>query len=432
MSLRLSELDPLYRSVSREEAVAIANLGAQCYTAVKDRLYASWSSSATEEETERAAVWRKEGGATMLESLRAQLAAGEAAQARVAQLQSGLEAEVLRRVEEAVTLQKKEMELAKREEMLALEKQLIELRSAAKGAIAVEEYNAVLKEKLGRMTEELESLKASTTKSSHALGKIGEATVLEMLQKYVLPKFIYSEVHDMTKVKHAGDFHLVVPGPTTKRVKIMIDSKKYSAAVDNVEIEKLYCDMDGKEEIDAGLLISLDSGISGKVPFQITKTKGGKPCLFLSFDRIDDGMRQEILCWAVRVLATVVSEKDMANRDIMVEEIQKFLAGMKRSADTLDGCVKTLKGLHATLQGLKEDMLAQIHAYRVTCGMSIVEEPVIVNPDTICKGKIRSGGQCKARRMPSSLYCARHVAMFEKKEAPIVLEEGTDTISHAE
>jgi hypothetical protein len=430
MTLRLSELDPLYRSVPRAEAIAIANLGAQCYSAVKDRLYANWEADATEDATERAAVWRKEGGSAMLESLRTQLAAGEAAQARIAQLQSGWETEVSARVEALVAIREKEMELTKREEMLVLEKQLIELRAYAKGSGLVEEYNATLKEKLSQVTAELEEFKAAATKSSHSLGRIGEATVLEMLRTHVLPKFLYSDVQDMTKAKHAGDFHLTVSGPTAKHVKIMIDSKKYTAAVNSTEIEKLYSDMDGTD-VDAGLLLSLDSGIIGKVPFQISKTKEGKPCLFLSFDRIDDGMRQEILCWAVRVLASVVSEKDTSNRDTMIEEIQRFLGGMKRTADTLDGCVKTLKGLYDTLRDLKEDMLGQIHAYRTTCGMAPMEMVAVEKADMLCRGKVRSGGQCKARRIPTGLYCARHAAIAEKQGAPVVLEEGdADTITH--
>lgn len=441
MTLRLSELDPLYRTVPRAEAITIANLGAQCYSAVKDRLYTAWETAATEEDAERAAVWRKEGGSAMLESLRAQLAAGEAAQARLAQLQSGWEAEVSARVEAAVSLRMKEMDLAKREEMLVLESakkeeilelraQMSELQASVKSITLVEEYNMSLKEKLSHLTAELDAFKAAAIKSSHALGRIGEATVLEMLRAHVLPKFLYSDVQDMTKAKHAGDFHLTVSGPTAKRVKIMIDSKKYTAAVNSTEIEKLYSDMDGTD-VDAGLLLSLDSGIIGKVPFQITKTKEGKPCLFLSFDRIDDGMRQEILCWAVRVLASVVSEKDMSNRDTMIEEIQRFLGGMKRTADTLDGCVKTLKGLYDTLRELKDDMLGQIHAYRTTCGMEPIEAAT-EKADMVCRGKVRSGGNCKARRILTGLYCARHAAIFEKQGAPVVLDGGdADTITHA-
>lgn len=450
MSLDLEELDEIYGTVSHDEAVAIANLGAQCYSAAKEQLFSKWE--AARDDTEREELWRKEGGMAMLESLKGRLAVGDAAQNRIAELQGGMDAEIARRVEETMVLRLREVELIKREELLISEKKMIEsqlmkekeimelktqlseLSGVSKQYTILEEAHSYLSAEVSRLTEELTKIKeASATKSSHALGKIGEATVLEMIQTHVLPRYMYSEVFNMTMVKHAGDFHLKVIGPIGKVVKIMIDVKKYATVVSNVEVEKIYNDLDGCD-VDVGLLLSLDSGIGSKSPFQITKTKGGKPCMFLSFEKLDDSIRKEVLCWAVQVLVGVVTIQDRSKQDTMVVEIQKFLANLKASMEDMDECVKISKGLYERLQNMRERIMSHINTYRVTCGMDSLAavEVSVGKADMRCQGKKMNGEQCKSRRIPSSLYCARHAKDVEKKAATIVVgdDEDDDKISH--
>ena len=344
MSLTLAELDAIYATVTHEEAVAIANLGAECYMAVKERLYASWT--AAQDDAGQEELWRSEGGASMLESLKGRLAAGDAAQARVATLQASLEAEITRRVEEVLLVRMKEVELAKREEMLAMEKRLVELQSGAKYTAMLEEAHSALKGELIQLREENCKFKeTAAVKSSHVLGKMGEATVFEMLSSYVAPMMSDAEVYDMTKVKHAGDFHIHAIGKHGKMVRIMVDVKKYKRSIDNIEIQKLYSDLDGCD-VDVGLMLSLDSGICTKSQFQLVKTKGNKLCMFLSFEKIDDGIRKEILSWAIRVLVGIVSTQDQSSQDTMITEIQQFLVDMIRLVDKLESGLKSLRGVY--------------------------------------------------------------------------------------
>ena len=102
VTLNPKELDPVYQTVDHEEAVAIANLGAQVYVAMKDRLYGTWSITQSAEEGQKAEIWRREGGQAMMESLKARLAAGDAAAARAAALQTSVDAEIERRVGEVL------------------------------------------------------------------------------------------------------------------------------------------------------------------------------------------------------------------------------------------------------------------------------------------------------------------------------------------
>jgi hypothetical protein len=408
---------------------------------------------ATQDDTAREELWRKEGAASMLDSLKIRLAAGEAAHARASALQTTLDAEVVRRVEEVVTVRMKEVELAKREEMLVTEKQtlcaqlekekeimglkhqLAELQGLTKQLTLLEEAHSHTTTEVARLTEELTKFKdATATKSSHALGKIGEATVLEMIRTHLLPRYMYSEVYDMTAIKHAGDFHLKVIGPSGKHVKIMIDVKKYTTAVSNVEVEKLYNDLDGCD-VDVGLLLSLDSGVSSKTQFQITKTKTGKPCMFLSMEKLDDVIRKEILSWAVQVLVSVTSIQDRSKQDTMVIEIQRFLGNLKSSLDDVDECVKMAKGLYERIQSMRERIAGHINTYRVTCGMDSIHavDVTVGKTDMRCQGVKINGEQCKSRRLPSSMYCSRHAVSEAKKGPKIVVEDDdSDTISHVD
>jgi hypothetical protein len=428
MTLRIKDLDPLYGTVTREEAVAIANMGAYCYRTFKDQLYAAWTGTQTAEETEKAEHWREEGAAAMMESLRARLATGEAATARVTALESSMEAEVLRRVESAAAM----WELKKQNEILVLEKQMAEIHGSLKYLSAIEQARAASDAEVTRLSAELAKFKEAATKSSHALGKMGEATVLEMLESHVTPMFMYSEVRDMTKVKHSGDFHVVLNGVTGKRVTVMIDVKKYVAPVDRVEIEKLYSDLDGCD-VDVGLMLSLDSGISTKQSFQITKTKGNKPCMFLSFEKLDDGVRREVLCWAIQVLVCLMSVHDTSKRETMLAEIGTLLADLKGEIDQMDTVVKAAKGVYESVRDMRDRILARVKLFRSVCGMEPLVEaaPVGGKAEIRCKGTTKKGAECSGKRLAGGLYCARHAAVAA---VPVVTldGEGDALISHVE
>lgn len=430
MSLALAELDAIYATVTHEEAVAIANLGAECYMAVKERLYASWT--AAQDDAGQEELWRSEGGASMLESLKGRLAAGDAAQARVAVLQGSVEAEITRRVEEVLLVRMKEVELAKREDMLAFEKRLVELQSGAKYTAMLEEAHSALKGKLEQLREENCKLKEATAvKSSHALGKMGEATVFEMLDKYVSPKFSYAEVMNVSKQKHVGDIHMVLMLPTGKQMKIMVDVKNYKTPIYTKEIDKLYSDLD-EHDADVGLLVSLDSAICKRAPFQIMKTPKGKSCMFLSFEGIDDSLRQEILCWAVRVLVGVVSTQDNSSQEVMITEIKQFLAELSGSLDLLESNVKMAKGLYESLRDTKSQLVGRVQAYRLTCGLDLVV-PAVYSAATEeipsrCRGKTMKGEQCKIKKHLVGGYCKQHCVIQQNLEESSTVSTG-DTIS---
>ena len=413
MSLRIADLHEMYRSVDEIEACRIANLGAEVYVMMRDRLREAWAAEMSAEEGTKATGWRTEGRMAALEEVKERLAAGEAAAARATVLQASIEEEVGRRLGEVLELRHKEYELQKKEAVHVLETRLAETKGVAKAYAMLEEAHEAMRQRIETLQEEVAKHKAATsTKSSHALGKLGEAEVFEMLNGYVLPRFPYAEVRDMTAVKHVADFHLWVFGPTGNRVKILIDSKKYATPVQHGEIEKLYSDVDADEEAHSGLLISLDSAIASKTQFQITRTKKGKPCLFLSFEKLDDGLRQEILCWAVRTIVGLISVHDKVKQDNLLSDIQIFLADVGASITDLDGCLKTCKSMTESLRDAKERLVSRMNGFRIRSGMMSADDMIVQEDDfSRCVAVVGKGDQCKSRRIPNTMLCSRHKAM---------------------
>ena len=391
----------------------MANLGAICWSAARGELFSQWNVAMSAEETEKADVWRKEGAATMLESVKMRLAQADTLSIRLATV----EAEAAKRAEALVAAVRQDLLAAK-----AME--LADMKARLAAAEAKEEMLTMLKEGHAAMRVNIQNLEAEltkfrTTKSSHALGKIGEAEIFDMLNGYVATHFLYSEVRDMTAVKHVADFHMWVNGPTQKRTKILIDSKKYSSPVQNSEIEKLFSDVDADDEADAGLMVSLDSPIYTKAQFQIVKTKKGKPCLFMTFEKLDDGIRKEVLCWGVRVLVEVVALQNKDAQDVMIEDLQLFLAELDASVSDLENCMKMCRSLHDTMRDAKERLMMRVNTYRVRCGLSAVTGSgpvdnithVIESSTPRCPALNASREQCKSRRVAKGELCARHASM---------------------
>jgi hypothetical protein len=415
-------LHEAYHGASYADTVAMANLGAICWLATKTDMFAHWQTAMTAEESDKEAALREEGrrdgAASMLESVKARLGLVETlairlatAEATISQIQSGTDAEVAKRAEALVTAARKDFELERVTETSTL-------KALVAAAEAKEEMFSILKanqKSLRAHTESLESelAKIKATKSSHALGKIGEAEVFDMLNSYVLPRFPYAELRDMTAVKHVADFHLWVFGPNGNRIKIMIDSKKYTSPVQTGEVEKLYSDVDADEEAHAGLMVSIDSAVYTKAQFHISKTKIGKPCLFVSFEMLDDGIRQEVLCWAIRALVSVVSVHDNVKQDNILEDVQLFLTELYSSVSDMDSCLKTCRTLCDSLRDAKDRLVGRMTTFRIRSGLVSAEDMITHATDAYprCVGVASSGERCKGRLGAKGDMCSRHTAM---------------------
>jgi hypothetical protein len=428
----ISELHEEYHSVSKEEALVIANLGAACYTVARKSMYAQWSASMAGDEASKAAIWRAEGRQSLMESMAATLAASESAIARAAaaegrlqQVNSNIDAEIAQRlvpiregfnkdIEMAKMIERRDADMAKMAEISALKEQiaaaearirqvresgeaeikgrlqdaalrsmseltslkeqLMSENSALRERVALAEQRDLvpilrqaltatesevifLREKLDTASAAVKAFEQEkTTKSSHALGKQGEATVLSMLEEFVLTEFPHSDVKEMSHVPHAADFHLWIMSPTGTRVKLLLDSKNCSWPVKSSEVTKLYNDVNADDDSHGGILLSLLTPIVGKRQFEIRNAPHKKPVLHVTFAGVEPWQQKDLLCWAVRVLVAVVCESDYGKQTQIIEDMEHFRSDLNTTLKSVDCAIKMQLQVVDTLRKTRSTM----------------------------------------------------------------------------
>jgi hypothetical protein len=419
-TLHPKDLHPVYHSVTYDEAIAIANLGAQVYEATKAGLFDLWNAGQTAEEVVKADLLRREGGQSMLDSLKKQLAAGEAAVARAAALQASIDEQVGQRVLEVLDTHRKDFELAKMAEMSALKAKIASAEGKEKGFTMIEEAHATMKCTIAAQATQLEELKAlleekkaAATKSSHAIGKAGEISVLDLLENTVCKVFSHSSVKNMAGIAHVADFHLYVMDAAGQKVKILIDSKKYTNSVNSDEIKKLYSDMDADEECRCGIMISISSGICTKNQFAISRSLKRKPVLFLTFVDLSTEAQKDILCWGVQVLTELVGEINTESQQEMIENIDKFLNTITRSIKDIESVIGTQLRAVESMREVRGRLLKDMARFRA--GRLEEEEDV---PETVKTGCVTilktTGSPCGRSVIDKSDKCRQHTTRVAK------------------
>lgn len=167
----------MYQVVDHEEAIAIANLGAQVYVAMKDRLYETWASSMVGDEASKAEIWRQEGRQAMLESMKSKLVAAEKLQEQLTLIEVSREADHQRadqRLRYETELLKKEIADIQQQHCQSMES---EVGRRLAGAVRVAEDRkdqeaASLRLRIAALTEETQNqamLDASREKKIEAV-----------------------------------------------------------------------------------------------------------------------------------------------------------------------------------------------------------------------------------------------------------------------
>lgn len=413
-SLKLSELHEDYRTASHEEAIAMANLGAVSYRAVKAELYEQWSTSMEGDESSKAEIWRAEGRQMMLDSVRAKIVAAEemsarlvAAEGTIQQLRASVEAEAARRTAAALEGHRKDFEIAKMAEISGLKERIATFEGKEGFFQIVSESQVFMKEKIATLEAQLAQQMAANTKSSQAIGKQGETIVLDMLENTVCKVFPHSTVKDMTALPHAADFHLWIMTPLGKKLKILVDSKKYKRAVNSDEINKLYVDMDADEECQCGIMISIDSGICTKRQFCFSRTLKQKPVLFLSFQDMSPDTQKDILCWGIQVLSEFVLERNDAARQEMLNKVDEFIDTLLVSVKDIDAVIRDQMKSVTAMKEVRSKILKSIAGFR---GEEDTEDKgkAALADDVRCVALKSGGDRCLNRRGVDSDCCKVH------------------------
>lgn len=394
-TLNITDLHELYSSVTYEEAIAIANLGALCWLTCKQGLYDQWSASMSKEDTDKALAWKQEGRLEAMKALNSRLVAAEEAMTKTAvaegqllALKATMETETTQQVEKLLESRMKDMEIEKLREMNELQQKMNELQQRLAAASSqgqmiqmLRETNELLRSNLSnldaKMAEkdaELQNLAESQKpKSSHAIGKQGEASIQELLEGPVMDAFPYSSVKNMSGVFHAADFHVFIMTESGTRKKILIDSKKYIHPVNSKEVEKLNSDVDGDEGADGGILISIDSPICKRKQFQIVRTAKKKPVLYLTFLGLESDQQKQLLCWAIQALIHIAGESDMKERDSMLDNLDRFLEEVNTSVKEMDKAIACQSKAIEAMRQVRGELLKKLVTFKKSSDPS---EPV--------------------------------------------------------
>lgn len=428
MSIRVSDLHEAYASASREDRIAMANLGAVCWESFKDGLYEQWNSELSSAEADKAAKYREqgkvEGRQLMLESLKSRLAdveslQGELAIARAAveKLKFTIDTEAAKQAELIVENKKKDIEMKFKDEISILKEQLAKIAGKEDAMTMLKDSNKKLEESNKKMEEELKQLRGTPggayNKSSQAIGKAGENQVLDILTYGVCPRFHYSTVVNVASEGHAADFHLFVHGPKRELIKILIDAKKYTSAIEKKEIIKLHSDVDADDEAKAGMMISLTSAIHGTPMFSIKYTDKGRPVVYINFTSVDVDMHVDVVCWAVHVLQSIAVKGDIDERLHMIEEINTFLESLDVSVREIDGVIKQQTKAISALRDMKAGLIRKIQRFRESRGDEDEEDDEIEHVEDSdeggCEALLKTTGKkCGRKVIEGSWKCGVH------------------------
>lgn len=156
----------------------------------------------------------------------------------------------------------------------------------------------------------------------------GENFTLHELNK----RFPTSEIEDTHKQSNRGDFVI----KTKNSLNIMIENKNYTRNVPKVEIDKFYLDIKTNADINAGVLVSLKSGICKKDDFQLEIIEG-KPVIFLhnllkNLDNIEK---------AVLIINLICNKDciDIDNKEIL-DKLKNFSPTLKRNLSKMKKSLK--------------------------------------------------------------------------------------------
>ena len=178
------------------------------------------------------------------------------------------------------------------------------------------------------------------THNSTIKGQDGEECIHHQLNL----RFPKADIEDTHKTKGRGDFIL-----KEGAFGMLIEIKNYTKNVPKHEIGKFYNDMDNNHDIQCGILLSLQSGVSAKDDFQF-EVIGGKPILFLH--HISKNMEHIELAVQLFKLILKVDSIDLSCKETM-GRLERSIPVIKRNWNKMKQKIQTFH------KGMTECLLEQ-------------------------------------------------------------------------
>jgi hypothetical protein len=163
--------------------------------------------------------------------------------------------------------------------------------------------------------------------SAAKIGLEGEREVEEIMSRY--------QILNTAKSGKCADLIIVVEG-----IKILIEVKKYKSSVPSAEVEKFYRDIEANVTVDAGMMVSLTSRITGYHSSINRITGKSVPIILNCLHSMDKNTWTDVLHASVEVLCAEVTGK-RSYVDIG-DKITLAVADITSSVDLISQCRNTV------------------------------------------------------------------------------------------
>jgi len=184
-----------------------------------------------------------------------------------------------------------------------------------------------------------------------------------------------------------------------------VDAKKYKTPIKMIEIRKLQSDVDGDEEADGGLMLSLDSGIYNYSQFELSRTSKGKTILYMSMEGQSEEEKRRTLQWGIRVLTSIGGE-ERGKQGRKIEQVEELMKELEKSVKEQDQCVRQCAKTLEQMRGAREGLYTRLMDYREG-RLESSGEPVLSGGSKKCKWENTEGKKCGYKPSTGD-YCKRH------------------------
>ena len=164
--------------------------------------------------------------------------------------------------------------------------------------------------------------------------------------------------------------------------------------------------MDGDEEAEAGLMLSLESGIYNYSQFEVSRTSKNKLVMYISLEGQSEEQRVKTLIWGVRVLTSLGGEADKGKQRKMVEQVEKLMKELEQSVKEQDNCVRQASKTLEVMRSSRDSLYKRLEDYRQETSSEVVESKFEGKSEGKCTWSNSEGKKCSYKATGD--YCKRH------------------------
>lgn len=300
--------------------------------------------------------------------------------------------------------------------------------------VRIESLQSQLQRSFQQVTDGFTAFKEQllkTSTGSQTKGKQGEAALAEYITRVFGSTTINEEftLEDVGKEGHQGDLKMI-----WRNHKILWESKNYSRNVDQKEVNKFLRDMEENKDMSLGIMISLQTGITGHQKAGQTDVqllRDGRYCVYINnFLKQDDPILflqtlkpfLEILLENNKKQTTETDEETQAQHQLHQFEQQKTL--LLRLLQNHQESMRKFKNAIVNAKKKSDQIWVEL-----TTEMREAEHQVKLLLETVIDSTLitdeSSREEIDSISLPSYIFCNTELSFYTERERKFVLDTCT-------